>query len=217
MADGDKIYKSIPAKYRKFFQQVIEGVWSSEDLGKEALKPLQKDISCYGNIPIELIFEVYNKFLIDIDEKPLFRSLTSWREAINFMENLRVTLQGHKIGLNLADQAVREEIQKMDKGGEFSVDILESIIVSYLYKIYQHNFAGRIPLISSEDPNFDLMFTTFRLKEIEPHLINNLCGFAKQLKYGRDVNSLILPRLKRSQSKIDLETDIFELFETGEA
>lgn len=215
MADGDKIYKSIPAKYRKFFQQVIEGIWSSEDLGKEALKPLQKDISCYGNIPIDLIYEVYNKFLIDIDEKPLFRSLTSWREAIKFMERLRVTMQGHKIGLNLADQAVREEIQKMDKGGEFPVDILESIIVSYFYKIYQHNFAGRMPLISSEDPNFDLTFTNMRLKEIEPHLINNLSGFAKQVMYGKDVTSLVLPRIKRSQSNIDLETNIFDLFETG--
>lgn len=217
MADGDKIYKSIPANYRKFFQQVIEGVWSSEDLGKEALKPLHKDISSYGNIPIELIYEVYNKFLIDLDEKPLFRPLVSWQEAIKYMERLRVTMHGHRIGLDLAERAIREEIHKMEKGGEFPADIYESILARYLHNIYQHRFAGRIPLISSENPDFDPTFTNLRLQEIEPHLVNNLYGLAKQLINGKDVDSLVIPKLKKSRSKIDLDTDIFDLFETSKA
>ncbi len=210
MPDADIVHKNVPRRYQKLYKEICEDYWDNQDLGHEALRPLQKDIKDYGDGPIELLNEFAARLEL-IASHPLFASMTDWAGENVYLEELRYRIRGNKRGLDLAVNVCRGKIQQFREGLIIDISVRKDLIANFFMAIYRANFEEKIQLTPQHYLVVDPDFVQSRLTEIRPFVEAGIEELASKVADGRKVSSVRLPINRRAKMSISLNDDILSI------
>jgi hypothetical protein len=213
MPDADKI-GTLSRRWSKMYRKVCEGYFSNEQLADDAMRSLVKDIGDYGDHPIRLLKEAAIR-LEGIRNTPLFRSFYNWNDEDRFIRELASSyMQRHRAnhrGIDIAISVYKGLINKLRNGESVAGNSEEALCRNYIRRIYDSNFAERIPLISNSDIDLDWNLIGQRLNEIT-HLVNeNIASLAPRIAQKGNVKRIKPVSRQRPRKPITLEDDISQI------
>lgn len=206
MPDADIVHDTLPSHYKKLYKQICEWHWSPEDLRREALIPLKKDIKKFGTGPIDFLSTVESR-LDDLASSPLFLSHIDWIKEREYLEQVRHQYRGSNLGLDLALAASKEKLEEIRMGNHNSQPVLPALIVKYLSRIYQASFEDRVLLTPDHYDNVSPDIIQERINILKPFVEEGIEIFASQIAGGKDLSALLLPPPVK-KGKVNLETDV---------
>lgn len=208
MPDGDKVHPKLAGRYQKPYQQICEGQYSDDELARDIIRALKKDIKDYGFKPLELADRIARQ-LQEIPCEPLLRATIDWSEQNRMIERLGQQTKGKQRAIDLMVQSGKQLLHELRH--EVSVrDLHQDMHQRYLTNIYYANFEGRIPLAVS---NNGVAYETVAAKidALRPHLEREIAALAAQLHRRKDLSHLRLTRRSGTKRMIGLHTDLSSL------
>ncbi len=172
MPDSDRVHAALPYRYQKTYKQLCEGYGSGEELARNVLKPLKKDIQDYGDGPIKLIKQMGERLEQIASAPPILKSSTNWDAESKNIERLAQKTYGDPRGVALAVQSCEEVLQAVQLG-EVNQNCAHQIAHRYVQNIYDANFVERIPMKKDHYNGVDQATLDRRLAKIVNRLTQN--------------------------------------------
>jgi hypothetical protein len=161
-----------------------------------------KDLKKYGDSPLDLIFQVAERFNTALQE-PLFAP--EWRDLGMTIDELAMRSNGLPIPIDCARRACKEQLAEL-RSGKRPTALGHSIILKYLVQLYDVRFAGRIP--QTGHPNgasYPEMMA--RLCIVRPWVLEHLEALAQRIAKKKSVRAIRLPR-RHHRPTVDQDTDL---------
>jgi hypothetical protein len=207
MADGDIIHPTLSARYYGVYKRICEEIEDEESLARQALRCLKKDLSDYGDSPLQLIQR----------EVPLFEQLSvelqfgipiDWAQTRRNIKELAREFSGSDDGLQLVVRACEQQLDLLQKqrpyaipSGHFAFEITQQ----YLLNIYDARFANRVPQTRHHYQNAHPVLVHERIINMRRFINPGIAAFAQQIV---EQKALRLPPRTTKLWKIDLDKDL---------
>lgn len=210
MPDGDIIHPTLGGRYYSVYKQICEGSSNEEELARQALRSLKKEVKVFGEAPIQLLEQAASLFQELAIQQNQGTSI-DWTQVRRDLQTIAQFLSGSKRALQLALRACYQHIRTIqDVCGShaLSSDLFQELSGHYLLNIYDAQFEKRVPQTYRHYNQADPAAIQMLLHEIRPLVIRGIHGFASQIVKQGNARILRLPMRVHKIRKIDLTQDL---------
>ena len=196
MPDADKLHNKLSFRHRQTYQELDEGVIELDEIADQELRNLIKDAQAYGDAPIKLICQIVTTVFDKIPSEPLLKLSVDWKKLTTQIEKLArdisFQMPTRKRGIDLAVEVSKQHLLSI-KRDECLGNNKIALISSYLQRVHQAEFEGRIPTTGQQSKGLQI-----RLEEMKELMKPGIKKYAEQI--ARDDSTCRMrkpPRRKR--------------------
>ncbi len=210
MPDGDIVHPTLTARYYSPYKQMCEGASSEEELARDLLQCLKKDLKDYGEEPIQLIGQ--EAALFDAIATQMQNGIEiDWSQERKNIKELAQHMSGQKRALQLVVRGCEQQVAVLQmeqryQGSWYNFSL--EISKHYLLNVYDAQFAKKAEQTRHHYNQVDPEAIRIKLGDIRPLVIKGIEAYANQITKKSSIKRLRLPTRSSKARKIDLRSDL---------
>lgn len=206
MPDGDKVHDTLPGRWQPIYQRICEGHFAPDQITRDAVVVLKREIQQLGNAPFEIIIR-FAEELQRIPTEPLFMGRINWEDQYRHLAQIMQSVEGNKRAKEIAGDACKAFIQDLRLDYRCPKDFAAEIRRKYILKVYSVCFEGRVPQTKEHCNGMNQESVRLKLAEMRPCIERAIDNFAVDQKG----NIRFRRRGQMQKETIDIYADLLQV------